>query len=494
MWASKSISYGVTALLLALRTAALNASAIAPLISQLSAGTQVFYPTDANWTNETVQRWTEFSAPTFFASIKPTEVSDVQKIVTYAGLNSIQFLASGGGHGYTTTYGVIQSGLEIDLTAFNSVVVNVPASTLTVGGGTHFRDIFNPLYDAGKELQTGSGSCVGVLGATLGAGVGRYQGLHGLIIDSLLSVDVVIGNGSLITASKAENPELFWGIRGAGFNYGIVVEATFEAHNLTNGGSVLNADFKFAPSLNGTYFEILKSFEGNLPAPLSLFTLVVYDDEFGPVIILNAAYAGPEDEGLAIIQPFLDLPFLERNITQLTWNVLDTSALFGLDAGFCINGGLHNMWALGVGTIDVPTHVAFFTVIVDFLNANPDVRTTSYEVEFFASEGIIAVPDDATAYPHRDIIAHVMLTFGYASDNRTEEVNQLAETWISNFNATSGFDELQVYVNYAHGTEGLDAMYGKRKLDRLLALKAEYDPQGLFVFNNPLPIPGKYKN
>lgn len=342
----------------------------------------------------------------------------------YAGANSIQFLAMGGGHGYTTTFKALQSGLEIDLSSFNSVTVDAAASTVTVGGGTKFRDLFGPLYSVGKELQTGSGSCVGVMGATLGAGVGRYQGLHGLIIDSLQSVNMVIANGSLITASETENSVLFWGMRGAGFNYGIVYEATFQAHDLTNNGSVFNADFKFAPSLNGTYFNILKSFEGKIPAPLSLFTLVVWDPDFGvslspfvfatadtscykPVIILNAAYAGPEAEARTLLQPFIDLPYLQRNLTQLTWDVLDSSALFGLDSAFCVTGGLHSLWAVGVAQIDVPTHVAFFTDIVGFLNDHPDARTTSYEIEFFATEAVQAVPDDATAYPYRDIAAHV---------------------------------------------------------------------------------------
>jgi len=81
-----------------------------------------------------------------------------------------------------------------------------------------------------------------------------------------------------------------------------------------------------------------------------------------------------------------------------------------------------------------------------------------------------------------------MLTYGYDNDNLTDTVNAAADKWTSAFNATSGFDSLQVYVNYGHGTEGLSALYSDRKLPRLLALKKEWDPEGLFVFNNPLPI------
>ncbi|RAH54231.1 FAD-dependent oxidase [Aspergillus piperis CBS 112811] len=464
-----------------------TASNITALLSQLSPAAEVFYPYATNWT-DTTQRWTTYEEPTFFASIKPNTTLDVQRIVKYASTHNIPFLAMGGGHGYTTTFAELQYGLEIDLSGFNQVAVDADANLMTIGGGVRFRDIFEPLYSAGKEIQTGSGSCVGMVGATLGAGVGRYQGIHGLIIDALESVQLVTSNGSLITVSKTQEPDLFWGMRGAGFNFGIVTEATYTIYDLTNNGSVLNADFLFPASANGSFFEILASFNGTLPQPLSLFTLVINDTTYGPSIILNAAYAGPKSEGLAHLQPFLDLPYHKRNITQLTWNVLDTSALFGMDADFCIDGDMHNLWALGVARIDVPTHIAFFNTMVDFYYAYPEATGSSYEIEFFSTQAVRAVKDEETAYPYRDITAHVMLTFAYDDASLSKPVNDLASRWISRFNATSGFDRLQVYVSYAHGTESLDAWYGAEKLPRLLELKKKWDPKGLFVYNNGLPV------
>lgn len=129
-------------------------------------------------------------------------------------------------------------------------------------------------------IETGSCPCVGMVGATLGGGVGRYQGLHGLIIDALESVELVTVKGDLITVSATENADLFWGLRGAGFNYGIVTSATYKVYDLTNKGNVLNADFMFPAELNETYFEILASYD-TLPAALSLYTLVMNDAAAG---------------------------------------------------------------------------------------------------------------------------------------------------------------------------------------------------------------------
>jgi FAD/FMN-containing dehydrogenase len=120
-----------------------------------------------------------------------------------------------------------------------------------------------------------------MVGASLGAGVGKYQGVHGLIIDALESVKLVTAAGSLVTVSKHQQPDLFWGIRGAGFNFGIVTEATFRVHDLTNKGSVLNVDFLFSGNVNQTFFEILASFNGRLPPKLALFGVLAHDPTNG---------------------------------------------------------------------------------------------------------------------------------------------------------------------------------------------------------------------
>lgn len=119
-----------------------------------------------------------------------------------------------------------------------------------------------------------------MVGATLGGCVGRYQGLHGLILDALESVELVTSTGDLITVSSTQNADLFWGLRGAGFNYGIVTSATYKVYDLTNNGNVLNADFMFPASLNETYFNILANYT-ELPAGLSLYTLVMNDPSMG---------------------------------------------------------------------------------------------------------------------------------------------------------------------------------------------------------------------
>jgi FAD/FMN-containing dehydrogenase len=137
--------------------------------------------------------------------------------------------------------------------------------------------------------EVGSGTCVGMVGATLGGGIGRLQGLHGLIIDALVSVEFVTAAGDLITVSKTENSDLFWALRGTGANFGIVISATYEVYPASNGGRYLNSDFIFPASSNLTHWEILKSFDTTLPAGMSLTTSVAFDATSGGVSGLSFA-------------------------------------------------------------------------------------------------------------------------------------------------------------------------------------------------------------
>lgn len=122
-----------------------------------------------------------------------------------------------------------------------------------------------------------------MVGATIGAGVGRYQGVDGLIIDSLLSVRLVTAEGKLIDVSEDSNPDLYWAVRGAGANFGIITSATYQLHPQINNGQVLNADFIFPASSNGSYFDILQSLQDSIPAELATISIMEYNATVGEV-------------------------------------------------------------------------------------------------------------------------------------------------------------------------------------------------------------------
>lgn len=131
--------------------------------------------------------------------------------------------------------------------------------------------------------EAGYDSCVGLLGATLGGGVGPYGGLHGLQIDALQSVRMVTGTGALLDVSATSNPDIWWGMRGAGFNFGIVTSATFNVYDFTNNGQAMNADLRFHASQNASLYEFAQSYVGKLPDGFAIDIAIAYSESFGGV-------------------------------------------------------------------------------------------------------------------------------------------------------------------------------------------------------------------
>ena len=106
------------------------------------------------------------------------------------------------------------------------------------------------------------------------------------MLDNLLSARLVTAEGNLIDVSADSNSDLFWGIRGAGHNFGIVTSAVFRIHPLINGGQVMNADIVLPAAANASYFDALQALEENMPAELATITIMEYNSTTGEVSTL----------------------------------------------------------------------------------------------------------------------------------------------------------------------------------------------------------------
>lgn len=109
-----------------------------------------------------------------------------------------------------------------------------------------------------------------MVGATIGAGVGPNQGQYGLILDALRSVRMVTSTGDLIEVSDDSYPDLFWAIRGAGTNFGIITSATYEVYDALNDGQVVNADFTFKASSNVSLWNVIKLWDEEIAHEIGL--------------------------------------------------------------------------------------------------------------------------------------------------------------------------------------------------------------------------------
>jgi FAD/FMN-containing dehydrogenase len=125
-----------------------------------------------------------------------------------------------------------------------------------------------------------------MVGVTVGAGIGRLQGLYGLLSDALISAHLVTAKGELIEVSETSNPDLFWGIRGAGANFGVITSATYRVQPRVQNSTFTSVDFVFPAEMNVSYFNALESFYGSnktFPPQLAPISVMAYDNNTSQV-------------------------------------------------------------------------------------------------------------------------------------------------------------------------------------------------------------------
>src|SRR5437762_6011625 len=157
------------------------------------------------------------------------DVADVVTAVIFARQNDLKVAIRGGGHN-GPGLGSVDDGLMIDMSMMKGVRVNPTASTVRVGPGCTQGDVDHATHIYGLAVPAGIVSTTGISGLTLGGGTGYLTRKHGLTIDNLIEADVVLADGTLVTASATEHPDLFWALRGGGGNFGVVTSFLFQAH------------------------------------------------------------------------------------------------------------------------------------------------------------------------------------------------------------------------------------------------------------------------
>src|SRR5271170_7136277 len=190
---------------------------------------------------------------------KCTDVADVMAAVKMAKANDLRVSIRGGGHN-AAGLGVCDDGLVIDLSPINYVRVDPSARTVLVGAGCKWSDVDHATHAFGLAVPSGIVSSTGVAGLTLGGGMGHLTRKYGLTIDNLLSVDMVLADGSFVVANSEEHADLFWAVRGGGGNFGVITSFEFRLHpiNMVQFGPTF-WPMEEAADILGAYREFIKN-------------------------------------------------------------------------------------------------------------------------------------------------------------------------------------------------------------------------------------------
>jgi hypothetical protein len=257
-------------------------------------------------------------------------------------------------------------------------------------------------------IALGTAYCVGVVGATLGGGVSANQGYAGLLIDLLESVQLVTAEGHVITSSRTENADLFWGLTGAGANFGVVTSATYQVPPAVNGGRVTNANYLFARNQSATFFGYLASLDDDMPAQMALNIASVYDAASDQVILLvNVNFAGTPHSAAPYLARLEALGPLRAETLDVSWPEVFSTSYFGIDDTKACGRNQHvNMRSVGVARTNPEALTAAMGELERFNREQPDV-IMSMVFHRFSNEAVLKVSDEETAYPHRNIKMHM---------------------------------------------------------------------------------------
>ena len=412
-----------------------------------------------------------------------TSAADVSAAVRFAGRSRLPLAVKGGGHSFPG-HSVCDDGIVVDLGEMKGIAVDPQARTATAEAGVLLGELDRETQAHGLAVPSGIVTHTGVAGLTLGGGIGWLQRKYGLTIDQLLSVDLITAEGELVKASETENPDLFWGVRGGGGNFGVVTKFEFRLNPL---GPEVVAGPVFWPVEESP--DVLRFYRDWIAAaPDDLMTIVMHrkapplpfipSELHGkPVVAVICCYAGPVEEGEEVIAPLkafgspvLDLcerkPFLEHQ------SMFDPSYP---------HGQWYYMRACDV--TELTDEVIDITVEHAMRIRSPLTAFPIWQM----GGAISRVGEDETAFSGRGA-GH---TFNITSATAGPEGFDEEREWVRDFwsalephHAGGG-----VYVNFLmnEGEDRVREAYGTEKYDRLKALKRRYDPDNLFRLNQNIP-------
>src|SRR5438067_714248 len=408
-------------------------------------------------------------------------VSDVIEALRFARRTGLRVAVRGGGHsfpGYSTCAG----GVVVDLSPMKGIRVDPEARTVRAQAGVLLGELDRETQAFGLAVPAGIVTHTGLAGLTLGGGIGWLMRKHGLTIDQLLGVDMISADGEFVKASSSENPDLFWGIRGAGSNFGIVTAFEFRLNPV--GPTVLAGPIFWPMEESANVLRFYRDWITDVPDELT--TVVVHrrmpalpaipvELHGKPVVTVISCYAGPVEDGEAVIRPMRQFgsPILDLCMPK---PFVAHQAMF--DPSFP-RGRWYYFRSADVAELTD-------SVIDVVAERAPQMTSPLTAFPIFQLGGAIRrVGDDETAFNGRSAGHTININAATASAAGFDEERE----WSRSFWTALLPYQSSVYVNFLmdDGQERIRQAYGPARYDRLKALKRKYDPDNFFRINQNIP-------
>jgi FAD/FMN-containing dehydrogenase len=407
--------------------------------------------------------------------------ADVIDGVKLAREHGLVLAIRGGGH-HVAGHGTADGGLVLDMRDMNGVWVDPVNKRVRVQGGATWGQVDREAQVFGLAVPGGVVSTTGVGGLTLGGGIGWLHRKWGLACDNLISAQVVLASGELVTASADEHPDLFWAIRGGGGNFGVAVDLTFQAHEV---GPDVALAVVFHEAAAGA--ELMPRWRdlalraGDEVTTRALYWSLPPAPDLPPpvqgkdVFIVAAMYAGDKQEGQGIIDEF-------RNLADPLFDMSDHLPDYrAFQAGFDpLVANLYSYWKSTYLEELTDEALAF---IHERAMARPDPSVLIHVP--IMGGATAAVPAEDTAFGDRSAPFMLSIDGGTYDPDKFEEVRDWVRATIEAAGRLDGAGG--AYLGFSADEAGNEQVVRQQfggNLERLRAVKTEYDPDNLFRINN----------
>jgi FAD/FMN-containing dehydrogenase len=399
-----------------------------------------------------------------------TGVADVVRAVAFAREYELPISIRGGGHGVAGR-AVCDDGLVVDLSAMKGTRVDPRGQTVRAQAGVLWGELDREAQVFGLATTGGVVSTTGIAGLTLGGGFGWLMRKHGMTIDNLLSVDLVTADGRCLTASLDEHPDLFWAVRGAGANFGVVTSFEYRLHPvgpILLGGMVLHPLDRAEAGL-----RFYREFTRDAPDELTTYAILLTTPEGIPMLALIAVHAGSLEDAENALRPLRSFGAPQIDLFAPTpYLILQT--LF--DAAFPAGRHYYEKSTFLDDLDDDAIHA-----LVRHFERVPSPYT-GLLIEHHGG-AIRRIPEEATAFRHRGPEYNLTAPSGWADANDTEANIRWSREIVA---ALQPAASAAYYTNYdgdAVDDVRARAAFGAN-YDRLARTKSTYDPLNLFRLNS----------
>ena len=409
------------------------------------------------------------------------DVADVMTAVRHAREQGLTATVRGGGHN-AGGLGVWDDALVIDLSSMRGITVDPAAKTVRVDGGNTWGDVDHATGAFGLATPSGILSTTGVGGLTLGGGIGYLARRYGLTVDNLLAADVVLADGSFVTASENEHPDLFWALRGGGGNFGAVTSFKFRCHDV---GMVVGGPVLYDIADTGDVMRWYRELQPSLPEELNGWLGLITIPPAPPfpehlwmrkACVIVWCYTGPADRADEVLAPVRSFgtPLVD-GIQPMPFPVLQSA----FDALY--PAGLQWYWRA-----DFFREISDQAIAVhqEFGEALPTPHSTMH---LYPMDGAVhRVGTEATAFAYRDVGWSGVIVGVDPDPANAAKIKDWAVRYWEALHPTSAGGAYMNFMMDDEGTDRIRASYGPN-YDRLTRIKAAYDPENFFRINQNIP-------